>query len=119
MPQRRQRPYIWATWLPRLLTGENSCEWAAWFKAHYQDWTKPPSDFDQAEWLMRHTALLNEEKAQWASDRRTVLVEGQNASRLHGKSATLACRPSLFAYPCPAFGVNPLNRRAIPSEIFC
>ena len=20
-------PYIWATWLPRLLTGENSCEW--------------------------------------------------------------------------------------------
>ena len=24
----RDFPYIWATWLPRLLTGENSCEWA-------------------------------------------------------------------------------------------
>ena len=23
-----RHPYIWATWLPRLLTGENSCEWA-------------------------------------------------------------------------------------------
>ena len=24
----RQYPYIWTTWLPRLLTGKNSCEWA-------------------------------------------------------------------------------------------
>ena len=22
-------PYIWVTWLPRLLSGESSCEWAA------------------------------------------------------------------------------------------
>ena len=27
LAQRREHPYIWATWLPRLLTGENSCEW--------------------------------------------------------------------------------------------
>lgn len=51
---------------------------------------RPPSAFDQADWLMRHTALLNEQKAQWTSDRRTVYVEGQNAFRLRGKSATLA-----------------------------
>ena len=44
---------------------------------------------------MRHTALLNEQKAQSASDRRTVFVEGQNAFRLRGKSATLAGRPDL------------------------
>ena len=31
----RETPYIWTTWLPRLLTGENSCEWAVWFKAHH------------------------------------------------------------------------------------
>ena len=28
--------------LPKLLTGENSCEWAVWFKAHHQDWTRRP-----------------------------------------------------------------------------
>ena len=95
MPTRREHPYIWTTWLPRLLTGENSCEWAVWFKAHYQDWTKPPSDFDQAEWLMRHTALLNQQRQEWQSDRRTILVEGQNAFQLRGKSATLAGRPDL------------------------
>ena len=89
MPQRREHPYIWTTWLPRLLTGKNSCEWAIWFKAHYQDWTRQPSDFDQAEWLMRHTALLNQQRAQWESNGHTVLAEGQNAFRLRGKSATL------------------------------
>ena len=58
-------PNIWATWLPRLLTGENSCEWAVWFKAHYQDWTRTPSEFNQAEWMLNHTALLNKRKADW------------------------------------------------------
>ena len=42
LAQRREHPYLWATWLPRLLTGENSCEWAVWFKAHHQDWTRRP-----------------------------------------------------------------------------
>ena len=95
MPQRREHPYIWTTWLPRLLTGENSCEWATWFKAHFQDWTRQPSDFDQAQWLTRHTALLSKQRREWESDRRTVFVEGQNAFRLRGKSATLAGRPDL------------------------
>ena len=62
MAERRDFPYIWATWLPKLLTGENSCEWAVWFKAHYQGWDRPPSDFNQSEWMVRHTALLNEQK---------------------------------------------------------
>ena len=48
MPQRREHPYIWATWLPRLLAGENSCEWAVWFKAHHVEGTRQPSDFGRA-----------------------------------------------------------------------
>ena len=95
MPQRREHPYIWTTWLPRLLTGESSCEWSVWFKAHYQNWEKPPSDFDQTEWLMRHTALLNRQKQEWEARGHAAHVEGQNAFRLRGKSATLAGRPDL------------------------
>ena len=95
MPQKREHPYIWATWLPRLLTGENSCEWAVWFRAHFQGWNKQPSDFDQAEWLMRHTALLNQQRQEWEARGHNVYVEGQNAFRLRGKSATLAGRPDL------------------------
>ena len=96
VPQRRELPYIWATWLPKLLTGENACEWAIWFKAHYQAGDKPPSDFNQADWLARHTALLNEQRDQWVKSGNEVRVENQNAFRLRGQSANLAGKPDLL-----------------------
>ena len=98
MPQRREHPYIWATWLPRLLTGENSCEWAIWFKAHYQNWTRQPSDFDQAQWLLNHTALVNERIGNWTVGGFDVEVEAQNRFELRGRTATLAGRPDVIAH---------------------
>ena len=92
----RQFPHIWTTWLPRLLTGEDSCEWAIWFKAHHQNWAKAPSDFNQTEWVLNHTSLLNEKKSQWEARGHDVYVEGQNSFRLRGQSATLAGRPDLI-----------------------
>ena len=97
MAVRRDFPYVWATWLPRLLTGENSCEWAVWFKAHYQNWDKRPSDFNQAEWLRRHTTLLNEQRDFWLERGYNVRVENQNGFRLRGATATLAGKPDLIA----------------------
>ena len=96
LAQRREHPHIWTTWLPRLLTGENSCEWAVWFKAHHQNWDKVPSDFNQAEWMLNHTSLLSEKKSQWEARRQKVYVEGQNSFRLRSQSATLAGRPDLI-----------------------
>ena len=93
---RRETPYIWATWLPKLLTGENSCEWAVWFNAHRQNWTKVPSDFNQAQWMLNHTALLNKRKANWKYGGFDVNIEGQNSFELHGRSATLAGQPDLI-----------------------
>ena len=93
MPRQREHPYIWTTWLPRLLTGENSCEWAIWFKAHYQGWDRVPSDFNQTDWLIRHTSMLNEQKAQWEDRGHDVYVENQNSFQLTGETATLAGKP--------------------------
>ena len=87
MPRHREYPYIWATWLPRLLTGENSCEWTVWFKAHYQDWDRVPSNFNQAQWMLNHTTLLNERRANWEAGGYDVEVEGQNSFQLLGRSA--------------------------------
>ncbi len=98
MPQRREHPYIWTTWLPRLLTGENSCEWAIWFKAHYQDWDRAPSDFNQAQWMLNHTALLNERRANWEVGGYSVEVEGQNGFQLRVRSATLSGKPDIIAH---------------------
>ena len=92
----REFPYIWATWLPRLLTGERACEWAIWFKARHQGWNRKPSDFNQADWLARHTALLNEHRDRWIQSCYDVLVENQNAFQLRGHSAILASKPDLL-----------------------
>ena len=68
-------PYVWVTWLPRLLSGESSCEWASWFKAQHEgwSWSRMPSDFDQAGWLMNHTSLLNQQRQKWEQQGYTVL----------------------------------------------
>ena len=92
-------PYLWVTWLPRLLSGESSCEWASWFKAQHEgwSWSRMPSDFEQAGWLLNHTALLNEQRQRWEQQGYTVLTEGQNSFNLRGSSAVLAGKPDLVA----------------------
>ena len=96
MPTRRDHPYIWTTWLTKLLTGESSCEWAAWFRAHHQGWERPPNDFNFAQWQIDHTALLNDTRRRFEDSGYDVRVEGQNAFRLQGRTTTLAGQPDLI-----------------------
>ena len=97
MPRPRESPYMWTTWLARLLAGEASCEWASWFRSHHQDWAKPPTDFDQAQWMLNHTALVNQARESREKLGYTVYTEAQNAFRLRGRAATLAGKPDLIA----------------------
>ena len=97
MPRPRENPYIWVTWLAKLLAGESNCEWSAWFRAHYQDWARPPSDFNQAQWMLNHTALVNRERESRERLGYVVHMEGQNSFRLRGRSATVAGKPDLIA----------------------
>ena len=89
-------PYIWVTTLAKILTGENACEWAGWFKAHHQYWIKPPSDFDTATWMLEHTALVNQERDSLERIGYEVYTENQNLFRLRGQTATIAGKPDLI-----------------------
>ena len=97
MARAREHPYIWATWLARLLAGEAQCEWAGWFRANYQEWVKPPSEFDSAKWMMDHTALVKEARESREELGYEVFTEDQNFFTLRGKAATLAGKPDLIA----------------------
>ena len=98
MAQQRERPYFWATGLSRLLVGENSCEWAGWFRSHYRGWGKAPSDFNSAEWMLNHTDLVNKRKAHWGEIGYDVAVEDQNRFTLEGATAILAGKPDLIVH---------------------
>ena len=43
MARKRDGPYVWVSWITKLLAGEVNCEWAPWFKAHHT-YQKVPSD---------------------------------------------------------------------------
>ena len=82
--------------MPRPLAGENSCEWAFWFRSHYQVWARQPCHFNQSQRLSLHTAPLNEQRDPWIQRGYDVRIEVQNAFRLRGHSATLADKPDLL-----------------------
>jgi hypothetical protein len=98
MKQPRSSPYVYITWLKKLLVGDCSCEWATWFKAHYIGFKKVTRDFDLATWKMQHVALLSRVRAELEAQGKLVHIEGQNHFKLTGNSGTmLVGQPDLIA----------------------
>ena len=82
MTQPRTSPYMYVTWIPRYLTGEKSCLFAAWFKANHQGYAKMPSDFNSAKWNMEHTDLMNELVEELEERGCQIFIERQNSFRV-------------------------------------
>lgn len=96
MPRPRNGPFVRVSWISGLLSGEKSCEWAAWFRAH-NFYTKRPDDFDSAGWRIKHTSLLVTVRDQFRTDGYTVTVEDQNDFKVSGAVGVLAEKPDLIA----------------------
>jgi hypothetical protein len=56
----RPEPFIWASWLAKVMAGRVSCEWQFWFQTHHRLLSKQPSSFDSVGWQIGHTRLLSE-----------------------------------------------------------
>ena len=102
MTSPRTSPYLYVTWIPRYLTGEKSCLFAAWFKANFQNYAKMPSDFDSAKWNMDHTDLMNKLVDSLEEEGSRVFIENQNFFKVEsprsgvvisGKSDVIAVNP--------------------------
>ena len=96
---RRHGPYIWVTWLTKLLVGENACEWASWFRAQHDGatWNRIPNSFNQTRWLMDHTAAVQTSRADLETQGYVTFTEHQNSFVLSGKTATLGGKPDVVA----------------------
>ncbi len=96
MPTERPVPYIWATWIASLLSGDNHCEWAAWFRAHYQH-QKRPSTFDEVKWRAAHAEMVRSRVHDLVKEKYDIYVEKQNKFSLLGRVATVAGTPDIIA----------------------
>lgn len=81
MKQKRDNVFIWVTWLTKLIAGEQQCEYASWFKAHFQ-YDKLPTDFSLTKWSIKHTQLLHKRRDELEKEGYVVKVEDQNSFKL-------------------------------------
>ncbi len=94
-------PYVWVTWLTSLLSGDDHCEWAIWFKAHYQNYTKAPRDFDLVQWTAEHDTMVKKESTRLMLHPTVtaVRVEAQNKFIVKGELATVSGQPDIVSLP--------------------
>jgi hypothetical protein len=98
MCSKRKSPYIWVTWLSKVMAGEQACLWASWFKTHHQNFQKAESDFNLARWNLEHTRLLVRTRTDLTARRAEVRVESQNSFQYrHASGAVLAGKPDIVA----------------------
>ena len=81
MKQKRDKVFIWVTWLTKLISGEQQCEYAAWFKAHFQ-YDKIPSNFDTTKWSIKHNQLLHRRRDELEKKGYVVKIEDQNSFKV-------------------------------------
>lgn len=115
---RTGKPYIWATWLAKLLGGDR-CLWAAWFKAHnkYEKYEEMASDL--ARWNREHTKLMAARQRELEEAGWTVTVESDNDFKLEGQTAVVAGKPDIVAtIPGQILVVDGKTGRERDSDIF-
>ena len=95
MPALRESgPYVYPTWLPKLLAGLDRCEWKIWFQVHHdgRTWDKLDSDFNLTRYNIEHTELLRLCTEEYEQRGFTVTVERQNDFRLNRDWVTISGR---------------------------
>lgn len=98
MTERRESPYVWVTWVARLLAGEAQCEWAAWFRSHHVRYERRPRSFDLAGWNAAHSEMLRARAEALRQAGYSVTLDEQNKFTLRGVSgAALGGKPDLLA----------------------
>ena len=75
MANPRKSPYIWVTWLAKVMSGDVTCHWQSWFQSHNQLTEKQSGDFDSAGWVMSHTKMLTELKESLIEEGYNPLIE--------------------------------------------
>ena len=79
MTTRREVSRTHVTSIAKLMSGDNSCIYSAWFRSWHERYRKAETDgTGLADWNMRHTTMMHETVALLEKDGYEVSIEGQN-----------------------------------------
>lgn len=94
----QRAPYIWVTWITKLLAGDDHCQWAAWFRAHFKYAKRDDRSFDKAAWSSNHDSMVRARAEQLAADGWLVWIEDQNKFEITGRTGTrVSGKPDIVA----------------------
>jgi hypothetical protein len=94
----RNKPYIWPTWITGLLAGEANCQWAAWFRSHFQfEKRKDTNENMLARWRTEHAEFVRDVAAARQAEGLRVSVEDQNKFTYVGDTAMVGGKPDLVS----------------------
>jgi hypothetical protein len=100
MDKPRGRAYVWASWLPKLLAGEEKCLYRLWYKAQHK-YDKLPDDPERADffnaWTAKHDALVQDRAHRLRDEGWTLRIEEDAKFTLKGDRADLAGKPDIVA----------------------
>ena len=101
--KRKGKPYIWVTWIAKLLGG-NDCVWSAWFKAHYKYDKHETMGGALVKWNRDHKALMKARVAELVRAGYSVTEEDDNKIKLEGERAEIGGKPDAIARYNPPAG---------------
>jgi CRISPR/Cas system-associated exonuclease Cas4 (RecB family) len=88
LPDRRGQPFVWITWLTRLLSGEDKCEWPLLMRSRFWMPKEPVTD-RMREYQDAHRQLVKMRVAELEHQGLYVNVEDDNKLAHKGKSGTM------------------------------
>lgn len=93
----RPFPYVYVSWLTKILAGEAECVYQPWVKSHFKYQKRPDTSFNLAAWTADHSTLVASRAKALEQDGWTVTLEDANSFQLLGKTALLAGKPDILA----------------------
>jgi CRISPR/Cas system-associated exonuclease Cas4 (RecB family) len=97
MDSRREKSYVWVTWITGLLACSQECAWRSWYRAHFR-YAKREDDGPELEkWIRDHDEMVAARGAALRERGCEVRVEDEVAFKLEGKLAVLAGKPDILA----------------------
>ena len=106
MKKERKQPFVWPSWLSKLIAGEDHCFWKSWFKSHFQNYDKVPSTFDSAMWNVKHTRILRNRVDGLIKLGHRVLIEDQNSFKLDYLGAVISGKPDIVTFGQEESGIK-------------
>ena len=94
---KRPFPFVYVTWITKILAGEAECLYQPWAKSQFKYAKRPDANFNLAAWTAEHNALVAARAKELRDDGWSVTLEDQNAFKWSGKAALLSGKPDILA----------------------